>query len=60
MAYKTIQYELHSPGVGILSLNRPKKYNAVDQDMSIELTRFLAEREDGMEGVEFRVKKKPS
>jgi enoyl-CoA hydratase/carnithine racemase len=48
MTYETIQYELHSEGIGILSLNRPKKYNAVNQAMSSELNHFLSERENDL------------
>ena len=29
MGYETIQYEVKEKGIGILSLNRPRKYNSV-------------------------------
>jgi len=33
MSYETITYETPEKGIGILSLNRPKAYNAVNQKM---------------------------
>ena len=49
MRYEAIHYELCKPGIGILSLNRPQKYNAVSQAMMKELEHFWAERENDME-----------
>jgi len=49
MQYEAIQYELCKPGIGILSLNRPQKYNAVSQAMMKELEHFWAERENDTE-----------
>ena len=49
MQYEAIHYELCKPGIGILSLNRPQKYNAVSQAMMKELEHFWAERENDME-----------
>ncbi len=44
MAYETIEYEMIEPGVGVLSLNRPRKYNAVSIQMMEELEVFWKER----------------
>ena len=49
MTYETIHYEVQSPGIGILSLNRPDKYNAVNQPMVTELEHFWNERENDVE-----------
>ena len=46
MQYETIQYETAEPGIGVLTLNRPRKYNAVNQAMMKELEHFWAEREN--------------
>ncbi|MBW2094935.1 MAG: enoyl-CoA hydratase/isomerase family protein [Deltaproteobacteria bacterium] len=42
--FKTIEYEVREKGIGLLSLNRPRKYNAVNQEMLMELEAFWAER----------------
>jgi enoyl-CoA hydratase/carnithine racemase len=44
MKYETIKYEIIENGIGHLSLNRPKVYNAVDHKMMIELEDFWRER----------------
>lgn len=44
MSYETITYETPEKGIGILSLNRPKAYNAVNQKMVEELEGFWNER----------------
>ena len=44
MPYETIEYEIVEPGIGILSLNRPRKYNAVSIQMMEELEAFWKER----------------
>jgi enoyl-CoA hydratase/carnithine racemase len=44
MDFKAIEYEVKKKGVGILSLNRPRKYNAVNMQMMKELERFWADR----------------
>ncbi|MCU0848709.1 MAG: enoyl-CoA hydratase/isomerase family protein [Spirochaetes bacterium] len=44
MDYKTIQYEVIENGLGILSLNRPESYNAVNHLMMEELEDFWKER----------------
>jgi len=49
MKYETIHYDLNKPGIGILSLNRPLKYNAVNQDMMKELEHFWFERENDLD-----------
>lgn len=46
MLYETILYEVPEPGIGILTLNRPQKYNAVNQRMMEDLERFWGEREN--------------
>ncbi|EFK07692.1 conserved hypothetical protein [delta proteobacterium NaphS2] len=40
MEYETIEYEIIETGIGILSLNRPRKYNAVNFLMMEELEAF--------------------
>ncbi len=45
MGYSTIEYEVHEKGIGVLSLNRPEKYNAVNQQMTEELYDFWAKRQ---------------
>ncbi len=42
--YETISYEIPEPGIGLLSLNRPRKYNAVNLQMMEELEAFWKER----------------
>ncbi len=44
MPFKTIEYEIKEEGIGLLSLNRPRKYNAVNEEMLLELEAFWAER----------------
>lgn len=44
MSYETITYETPEKGIGVLSLNRPKAYNAVNQRMVEELESFWNER----------------
>ena len=44
MSYETIEYEIVQPGIGMLSLNRPRKYNAVNTQMMEELEAFWKER----------------
>ena len=44
MNYETIQYEIVEPGIGLLSLNRPRKYNVVSIQMMEELEAFWKER----------------
>ena len=44
MEYETIEYEIIEPGIGILSLNRPRKYNAVNIRMMEDLETFWKER----------------
>jgi len=46
MQYETIQYETAEAGIGVLTLNRPRKYNAVNQAMMKELEQFWSEREN--------------
>lgn len=44
MAYETIIYEKPGPGIGILTLNRPAAYNAINLAMIVELETFWRER----------------
>jgi len=44
MDYETIQYEIVEPGIGVLSLNRPRRYNAVNPRMAEELEDFWRDR----------------
>ena len=49
MNYETIMYEKPEPGIGILTLDRPKSYNALNMAMIIELETFWRERLYDME-----------
>ena len=44
MNYETIEYESEDEGIGILSLNRPRRYNSVSHLMMEELEAFWKER----------------
>ena len=44
MNYETIEYEIIEDGIGVLSLNRPRRYNSVNQKMAEELEDFWRER----------------
>lgn len=44
MRFETIEYELYKEGIGLLSLNRPRIYNAVNIKMMEELEEFWTER----------------
>ena len=41
MQFKTIKFELRDDGIGILSLNRPEKLNAISFEMEEELHQVL-------------------
>jgi enoyl-CoA hydratase/carnithine racemase len=45
MAYETIEYETKERGIGILSLDRPRRYNLINQEMMEELEGFWSERQ---------------
>ena len=49
MAYETIEYESEEKGIGILSLNRPRRYNLINQKMMEELEGFWRERQHDLE-----------
>ena len=49
MNYETIMYEKPKPGIGILTLNRPASYNALNLAMIGELETFWRERLYDME-----------
>lgn len=44
MDYETIEYEVQEEGIGVLSLNRPRKFNMVNHRMMEELEDFWKER----------------
>ena len=44
MDYETIEYDVKKEGIGILSLNRPRRYNSVSHRMMEELETFWKER----------------
>jgi enoyl-CoA hydratase/carnithine racemase len=44
MDYETIEYETREKGIGIVSLNRPRKYNMVNWEMMEELGDLWKER----------------
>ncbi|MBN1496471.1 MAG: enoyl-CoA hydratase/isomerase family protein [Spirochaetes bacterium] len=44
MKYETIVYEKPEPGIGVLTLNRPASYNALNQAMIGELESFWRDR----------------
>jgi enoyl-CoA hydratase/carnithine racemase len=44
MDYETIEYEAEEEGIGILSLNRPRRFNLVNDQMMKELEDFWKER----------------
>jgi enoyl-CoA hydratase/carnithine racemase len=49
LGYETISYEMIEPGIGLLSLNRPRKYNSVNIQMMEELEAFWKERRHDLE-----------
>ncbi len=44
MKFETIQYEIIEEGIGVLSLNRPRRYNSVNTEMLSELELFWKDR----------------
>jgi len=44
MDFETIEYEVEEEGIGILSLNRPRRFNSVNYQMMEELEGFWKER----------------
>lgn len=49
MDYETIEYAPAQEGIGILSLNRPRVYNAVSYRMMEELEDFWAQRKEDLD-----------
>ncbi len=49
MDYETIEYEVVEKGIGILSLNRPRRYNSVSYRMMEELEAFWRDRMDDLD-----------
>ena len=52
MDYETIDYEVKEERIGILSLNRPRKYNSVNYNMMEELEVFWEELKQKVGGEE--------
>ncbi|MTI83820.1 MAG: enoyl-CoA hydratase/isomerase family protein [Firmicutes bacterium] len=50
MVYKTITYEVKEGKIAVLTLNRPSDFNAINQEMALELVSVLqeAERDEGV------------
>ena len=44
MGFETIEYSVAEEGIGVLALNRPRKYNLVNHQMMEELEEFWKER----------------
>ncbi len=44
MNYETIEYEIVEDGIGVVSLNRPRRYNSVNEKMAEELESFWRDR----------------
>lgn len=44
MAFETIEFEVIESGLGLLSLNRPRRYNSVNKMMLLELEEFWKHR----------------
>ncbi|MCJ7683564.1 MAG: enoyl-CoA hydratase/isomerase family protein, partial [Desulfobacteraceae bacterium] len=44
MEYETIEYEMVEAGIGVLSLNRPRRFNSVNEEMAEELESFWRDR----------------
>lgn len=49
MDYETIEYRPAEEGIGILSLNRPRKYNTVSYQMMEELEDFWAQKREDLD-----------
>ena len=48
--YNTIEYAVTEAGIGVLSLNRPRRYNSVDEEMMAELEAFWRDRLYDLDG----------
>ena len=44
MNYETIEYEVVEDGIGVISLNRPRRFNSVNEEMAKELESFWRDR----------------
>lgn len=44
MNYETIEYEIVEDGIGVISLNRPRRFNSVNEEMAKELESFWRDR----------------
>ena len=47
--YETLEYQEEEEGIGILSLNRPQKYNAVNMKMLEELEHFWGRQKNNLD-----------
>ncbi|MDY7037324.1 MAG: enoyl-CoA hydratase/isomerase family protein [Thermodesulfobacteriota bacterium] len=56
MNYETIEYEVLEKGIGVLSLNRPRKYNSVNHKMVEELEDFWKEGQNDLDTQVFILK----
>jgi enoyl-CoA hydratase/carnithine racemase len=49
MTHETIEYDVIEPGIGVLALNRPRRYNTVSYRMMEELEAFWGDRRSDLE-----------
>jgi enoyl-CoA hydratase/carnithine racemase len=49
MSYEAIQWEIVEEGIGMISLNRPRLFNAVDMKMAEELEDFWRQRQEDLD-----------
>lgn len=49
MEYETIEYDIIEDGIGLLSLNRPRRFNSVNYKMMEDLEKFWNERMQDLE-----------
>ena len=49
MNYETIEYEIVEDGIGLLSLNRPRKFNSITHQMMEELEDFWRTRQNDLD-----------
>jgi len=47
--YETLEYQTVEKGIGMLSLNRPRRYNAVSYQMMVELEQFWREKQNDLD-----------
>ena len=49
MEYETLVYEEAEQGIGVLSLDRPRRYNSINEQMLVELEDFWRERSSDLD-----------